>query len=140
MNQVSGLTGLNLLPDQGHSQEHNLSLSGGFQNTTYYITGGLLDVQGIMISDDYKRVTNRINIDTKVNNWLTIGTRTQLSFDDASGIAPDKDSGSTRMNPLTRPYDEYGNLTIYPWPEDHLFRKSPSKYLSGTILINHIRL
>ncbi len=105
----------------GHSQEHNLSLSGGFQNTTYYITGGLLDIQGIMLGDDYKRITNRINIDSKVNNWLKIGTRTQLSFDDASGIAPDKDSGSTRMNPLTRPYDEYGNLTIYPWPEDHYF-------------------
>ena len=112
---------LKLCTRQGHSQEHNLSLSGGSQNTTYYITGGFLDIQGIMKGDDYRRVTNRINVDSKVNKWLTLGTRTHFSFDDASGVAPDKDSGSTRMNPLTHPFDENGNLTIFPWPEDHYF-------------------
>jgi len=34
---------------------NNLSLSGGSQNTTYYITGGFLDIQGIMKGDDYRR-------------------------------------------------------------------------------------
>ncbi|HBE41641.1 MAG TPA: SusC/RagA family TonB-linked outer membrane protein [Bacteroidales bacterium] len=103
----------------GFSHEHNLSLSGGFERTNYYVAGSLLDVKGVMIKDDYKRITSRFNIDTKVNSWLTIGTRTQLSFDDASGQSPD--SGPTRMNPLSTAYDNNGNLTIYPWPEDPYF-------------------
>jgi len=110
---------MDLAMRKGHSQEHNLSLSGGFERTTYYIGGSLLDVKGIVVNDDYKRITNRINIDTKVADWLTIGTRTQLSFDDASGVAPD--AGVTRMNPLSTVYDANGNLTIYPWPEDPYF-------------------
>jgi len=110
---------MDLATRKGHSQEHNLSLSGGFERTTYYIGGSLLDVRGIVVNDDYKRITSRINIDTKVNNWLTLGSRTQLSYNDASGQAPD--AGVTRMNPLSRVYDDNGNLTIYPWPEDPYF-------------------
>jgi TonB-linked SusC/RagA family outer membrane protein len=110
---------LDLTTRQGHSQEHNLSVSGGLNKTTYYIALGLLDVTGIMVNDDFLRFTNRINIDTKIKGWITLGTRTQLSFDDKSGASPE--SGPTRMNPLTRPYDEDGNLTIYPWPEDIYF-------------------
>jgi TonB-linked SusC/RagA family outer membrane protein len=110
---------IDLATRKGNSQEHNLSLSGGFDRTTYYIGGSILDVRGIVVSDDYKRITNRINIDTKVTDWLTLGTRTQLSFEDASGVPPD--AGVTRMNPLSTVYDANGNLTIYPWPEDPYF-------------------
>ena len=110
---------LDLTTRQGHSQEHNLSISGGLNKTTYYIALGLLDVQGIRVNDDFLRFTNRVNVDTRIKDWITLGTRTQLSYNDRSGAAPE--SGATRMNPLTRPYDENGKLTIYPWPEDIYF-------------------
>ena len=103
----------------GHSQQHNLSLSGGLENVKYYVAGGLLDVKGVQLNDDYRRVTNRINLDIKVNNWLTIGTRTNLSFDDKSGQAVE--SGVWRMNPLSTPFAEDGTQIIYPWPEDIYF-------------------
>ena len=107
---------MDLVTRNGFSHEHNLSVSGGFQSTNYYIAGSFSDVRGIQVNDNFRRITNRINLDTKINDWLTIGTRTQLSFDDMSGVSPD--SRPSRMNPLTRPYDANGNLTIYPWPED----------------------
>ncbi|MFC2114930.1 SusC/RagA family TonB-linked outer membrane protein [Bacteroidota bacterium] len=107
---------------QGISQDHNLSVSGGMNNTTYYISLGLLDVQGIQVNDDFLRFSNRINIDTKITDWLTLGTRTQLSYDDKDGACPE--SGPTRMNPLSRPYDENGNLTIYPW-EEQIYYPNP---------------
>lgn len=110
---------LDLSTRKGYSQEHNLSLSGGSEKTTFYIAGSFLDVQGIRVNDDYARITSRINVDTKIKGWLTIGTRTQLSFNDASGQAPD--ASVTRMNPLSTVYDENGNLTIYPWPEETHF-------------------
>jgi TonB-linked SusC/RagA family outer membrane protein len=104
----------------GSSHQHNLSVSGGFNNTKYYIAGNLLDVQGLMVNDNYRRLTGRINVDTKVADWLTIGTRTQMSYDDRSGLGPDI-SYLSRMNPLTRAYEEDGSLTIYPWPDDTYF-------------------
>jgi TonB-linked SusC/RagA family outer membrane protein len=113
----TGVNWLDLGLRDGHSQQHNLSASGGFQNTKFYIAGGLLDVTGIALNDDYQRITTRINVDTKVAQWLTLGTRTQFNMDDRNGEGPSM-SGLLWTNPLTTPYDENGNLTIYPWPED----------------------
>jgi len=101
---------------QGHQQEHNLSISGGSQNTTFYIGAGLTDIAGVAINDDLLRVTSQMNIDTKVTDWLTIGTRTQLIYTDASGVNPDFED-CIEKNPLTTAYDENGNLTVWPWPE-----------------------
>lgn len=83
------------------------------------------------MNDDYKRLTTRVNIDTKIAKWLTIGTRSQFSYDDRGGIAPtwDGDQGVFWMNPLTKAYDENGDLTIYPWVDDQYFRNP----LMGTL-------
>jgi TonB-linked SusC/RagA family outer membrane protein len=105
----------------GSSQQHNLSISGGTNNIKYYVSGGLTDVKGLAIKDDYVRAVNRINLDIKFTDWLSIGTRTQLSYSDQSGIPADF-SEVLYANPLTTPYTEDGDLTIFPWPgnEDHV--------------------
>ncbi|MGE5421092.1 MAG: SusC/RagA family TonB-linked outer membrane protein [Chloroflexota bacterium] len=113
----AGVNWLDLGLRKGNSQQHNLSASGGYQNTKFYIAGSLLDVTGIALNDNYQRITSRINVDTKVSDWLSIGTRTQFSMDDRSGEGPSM-SGLLWTNPLTTPYDENGVLTIYPWAED----------------------
>lgn len=100
----------------GHRQEHNLSISGGSEKTTFFIGGGLTDIAGIAINDDYQRVSTRINIDTKITDWLTIGTRTMLAYVDESGVPPDFED-CIEKNPLTTAYDENGKLTVWPWPE-----------------------
>jgi TonB-linked SusC/RagA family outer membrane protein len=106
-----------------NSQQHNLAVSGGNQNTKYYIAGSWLDVKGLIVNDNFKRLTTRINIETKIAKWLTIGTRTQLSTDDLSGAAPDMDDLFFR-NPLAQAYDENGNLTVTPILDDPL-RNNP---------------
>lgn len=101
----------------GQSQEHNMSFSGGFKDTKFYVGAGLTDIRGVARGDNFKRVTTRINVETKLVNWLTVGTRTQLNFDNASG----KDVGwyeTMIANPLGKPYDDNGNYLIYPIPEN----------------------
>lgn len=107
----------------GNSQQHNLAVSGGVQNTKYYISGSWLDVRGLIVNDDFQRITSRINVDTKIAKWLTIGTRTQLSTDDMSGVAPDMTDLFFR-NPLATAYDENGYLTVTPILDDPL-RNNP---------------
>jgi len=109
-----------LLLRNGASQQHNLSVSGGSKNSKYYISGGLFNVKGLTVNDDYLRLTNRINVETKVASWLTIGTRTQFSYDNRDGAGPSW-GDAYDMNPLTKAYDEDGNLNIYPWEGNPYF-------------------
>ena len=101
----------------GFSMNHNLSVSGGSDNIKFYTAFNLLDVSGIAINDEYQRVSTRLNLDAKITSWLTLGTRTSLTYGDQSGISADFED-IFWMNPLTKPYNDDGTLNIYPWEED----------------------
>lgn len=103
-----------LLLRQGNAQQHNVSISGGTEKTNFYVAGGFLDVNGVTINDSYQRFNSRINIDTKVKPWLTIGSRSQYTYSDQSGVAPSW-SQAYSMNPLSSAFDEEGQIRIYPW-------------------------
>ncbi|HLP74635.1 MAG TPA: TonB-dependent receptor [Bacteroidales bacterium] len=107
----------NLALRKGQSQEHNVSVSGGFKDTKFYIGAGLTDIKGVARGDNFKRVTTRLNIETKLFDWLAVGTRTQLNYDDASGRSVSW-YGAMIANPLGKPYDANGNYLIYPIPEN----------------------
>lgn len=104
----------------GSTYQHNLSVSGGTDDFKYYISGTILDVSGIKVNDDFQRSTLRLNLDAQATDWLKIGTNTQLSYSDLSGLSPSY-SDAYYMNPLTKSHDENGDLTIYPWEEDVFF-------------------
>ena len=101
----------------GQTQEHNISVSGGFNDTKFYIGGGLTDIKGVARGDDFKRFTTRLNLETKLFSWLSLGSRTQLNFDDASGHDVDW-YACLIAHPLAKPYDDNGNYLIYPIPEN----------------------
>ena len=77
-------------------------------------------MRGLTVNDDYFRATNRINVESRVKPWLTIGTRTQFSYEDESGAGPSWSSAYS-MNPLTHAYDEDGNIKVYPWDGNYYF-------------------
>jgi TonB-linked SusC/RagA family outer membrane protein len=52
------------------SQRHNLSFSGGTNNTRYFISGGYLDQPGILNSTYQRRINFRSNIDADINPKL----------------------------------------------------------------------
>lgn len=56
------------------SQNHQVSFSGGKDDTNYYTSIGFLDQQGTIINTGLKRYTVRVNLNTKVKSWLRIGT------------------------------------------------------------------
>ena len=101
------------LTSPGFIEDHMLSLSGGMDKTTYYISGGYTEENGFIINDDYKRYTTRINIKNDVTDWLTIGMNTFGSFTDFSGKSPTY-SNIIISAPFVTPYDENGNLLVYP--------------------------
>ncbi len=92
---------------------HSLGVSGGSEKTTYFLSAGYTGEKGFVLNDDYKRVTARLNLDTQVTNWLTIGANTSGTFTDFSGDAPSV-GNITVTSPLVLPRDEDGNFVINP--------------------------
>lgn len=58
----------------GRSQNYQLSVSGKNENTTYYLSGGWMGQQGAVRSSEMDRYNVKLNLEQKVNNWLTVGT------------------------------------------------------------------
>jgi TonB-dependent starch-binding outer membrane protein SusC len=56
-------------------QNHELSISGGNERSTYYFSFGYLDQEGIVATDisQYKRLNLRLNATHQVNKWLKFG-------------------------------------------------------------------
>lgn len=112
---------VNLATRTGSRQQHALSVSGGSEGTRYYISGGFNEVKGIAINDDFRRVNLRVNLDSKIKPWLTIGTNTQMGYYNRDGMGANFQDAFD-MNPLALPYEDDGvSRRIFPWLEDAFF-------------------
>jgi TonB-linked SusC/RagA family outer membrane protein len=90
-------------------QNHNLSVSGGTDKSTYFTGFGYYDQQGIVFknSSNFKRYTATINSNVKPKKWLTIGenfnyayTRGQGSFNTNSEFGGPL-SSALNLDPIT---------------------------------------
>lgn len=107
----------------GLRQNYNVNISGGIGKTKYYWSLGYTDNKGYMKGDEYKTIRSRINADTKVAEFLTVGINAQFSNKDESNEAI-KMSDVYRQSPLGQPYDENGELKWYPH-DDSGVEKNP---------------
>jgi len=62
-------------------QNYSLSYSGGDKKTTYYVSGGVLDQQGIVSNTGYRRYNLQFNSESKVFEWLNFGNKLTLNHD-----------------------------------------------------------
>ncbi|MEN1783610.1 MAG: SusC/RagA family TonB-linked outer membrane protein [Bacteroidota bacterium] len=58
----------------GFGLENFLSVSGGNERTSYYISGSFLDNEGIIKNTDFQRIGFKTNITQKAWDWLEINT------------------------------------------------------------------
>lgn len=58
---------------KGQYRQADLQMSGGNDKTKFFISGQYLDQSGIIIGNNLDRVTGRLNLDHKANNWLSLG-------------------------------------------------------------------
>src|SRR5690554_1464040 len=62
-----------VLRDNAFQQDHNLSMSGGSERTTYYMSLGFTEQDGISLSNEMTRYTFRSNADHEIRDWLSVG-------------------------------------------------------------------
>jgi len=79
----------------GFSQTHNANVSGGSENTTYYLGLGYSDQEGIIKRNDYKRLSALLSIDSRLGKLFSVGGK--LSFANEKNLAAEN-SGSIAGN------------------------------------------
>ena len=60
---------------KGVGQKYDVSVSGGSERVTYYVSGDYTRQQGIRKGDDYQKSGAMAKIDFKITDWLTVGTK-----------------------------------------------------------------
>ena len=92
--------------DTGITKNIDLSISGGSEKSTFMVSMGYYDEQGIIKKSKADRFSLRINSDHKVSKWLKIGQNMSLSTRTSSGSDFTNETGydgliwqSLRFNP-----------------------------------------
>jgi TonB-linked SusC/RagA family outer membrane protein len=115
-----------LVYQPGSIQEYQLSFSGGNEKIQYFISGAAFDQDGIIPNSEFTRLNGRINLTSKMTDWLEIGTNTMISqrkfmgetgFFTGAGISND----ILGYSPLFAPRDTLGN-----WNYDRLTTGTPT--------------
>ena len=98
----------------GAIQNHQVSVSGGSEKTTFNISANFFQDIGVVKSQDFSRYTFRVNLDHKINDKIKIGLSTLIVNSTRNGENLNLLAGAMQENPLGEPYDANGNLVFLP--------------------------
>lgn len=85
---------LSLIFRTAPTQNHNLTFSGGNDKTTYNVSLGYINQNGIERGFDYKRYNARINLTSKINDHIKFGTNVLLKSGTRDAVAGNPSSPS----------------------------------------------
>lgn len=103
-----------LTEDVPYIQNHNLSVRGKSELSSYFFSMGYMDQKNMIINDTYKRYNIRINLDTKITNWLKVGLQSFFTVSDYSGVAPSL-GNVVNLPPVVAVTDENGDYIKQPY-------------------------
>lgn len=99
-------------------RNYQLNFSGGNDKTKYFVSGGYLTQEGIIINSDLKRYSFRVNVESDVHKRVKVGANLTPSYTfnnlvnaegnwQAGGIV----QSALTAAPFLTPYDSEGNYT-----------------------------
>ena len=91
-------------------------LTGGDDNTTFYISGSYRDEEGVQLNNKFTRMSAVINLDQKVSEKFSIGTNLTVSRVLNKRVKGDNFldgvySGAVKSLPYFVPFDENGAIS-----------------------------
>lgn len=97
----------------GHILDNKISISGGAANTTYLMSFNSTNQEGYIVNDLFKRNSARVNLETKIAPWWTVGVQSFASFINKDGAEPTL-ADIIRSSPYVNPYGPDGTLLQNP--------------------------
>lgn len=132
--QITGNTDwMDAITRTGLQQNHSISLSGGGEKSASFLSINYMKEAGILLGNDYERITIRNNNDFYINNALKIGNTMNLSryhsnnkpfsvFTSAYNAAPLYDAVDTNGNYGYSDVNNVGNpLATLDYTDDEAF-------------------
>ncbi|SEN88230.1 TonB-linked outer membrane protein, SusC/RagA family [bacterium A37T11] len=98
---------------EAFTMDHQLSISGGTENTKYAAAIASLDQNGVVYNSKLKRTNISVNIDQVFNKWLTTGIGTQFIQRNDGGITPNIEH-AIKQSPYGKYKDDSGNYVEEP--------------------------
>jgi len=104
----------------GVIQDYQVAISGAAQNVNYYFSTAYNSNKGIVVGDDFDRISLLGKINTTITSWMKVGLDASYSQRDYSGYSADIGTAE-----ITSPYgvmyrDDKGNLEKYPVTQSSL--------------------
>lgn len=104
----------------GQVQEHNISIASGTDKFQYFVSASHLNQDGVVKGYEYKKTSFRVNADSKINDYLKIGTSAFFTENNYGGGTANFLLASA-MSPYSVPKDKNGAYSIYPMSPEQLF-------------------
>lgn len=117
-----------VLRSSAKQQDHNLSLSGSTDKTSYYFSLGYTDQEGVTKPNKMTRYSLRANLDQKVKKWLTIGTNVAVTRNEYYGLNTGTNSLSGNIFSAIR---QLPNTPIYNPADPTGYNLEPNSNLVG---------
>ena len=118
-------------------QNYNINLSGKSERSNYFLSASYTNEEGIVLNDKFDRVTLHSNLESKVNDWLTIGLNTSYSIRDYSGenvLIND----ARRCSPLANNMIGSPNFEMYLTGEAYMPYPLNNLYVTNTDIRNSL--
>lgn len=122
-NYANGITNdwIREISQMGKISNYNVSISGGSEDVKYFISGDLLNQDGVIKGYNYNRASLRSNINAKITPYLNGGVNIFLTNNNSDGGRANLSTAGT-ISPYGSLYDANGNYEIYPMFGELLYR------------------
>lgn len=101
-----------LISRNGVIQNHQLAVSGQANRVNYYFSGGYNSNEGVIVGDEYQRISVRTKLDADVTDWLKVGLDGTFNNNDYSGIGANVGM-AYNSHPWGIPY-RYAGMPVNP--------------------------
>lgn len=97
----------------GVRQNYAVSVGGGSKDISYYWSLGYDNNEGVIRGDKFSAIRSRLNVDFRVNDWLSLAAYTQFADRDQSVVQANLGQMYV-MSPYGDEFDENGNPVWFP--------------------------
>ncbi|MCJ7820861.1 MAG: SusC/RagA family TonB-linked outer membrane protein, partial [Bacteroidales bacterium] len=109
-----GVNWFDLIMQNSVTQNYELSASGGSGNTSFIISLGFMDENGLLKNDNLKRYNGRININHKITDKINAGANLQFTYRDWDRRADNVYSQLIKMHSMAQPFLANGDILDRP--------------------------
>lgn len=99
----------------GLVQDYQLSVSGAGERMNYYLSAAYSGNQGVVVGDQYDRITALAKVNTDITDWLQIGVDAAFSQSDYSGVGAEI-GRATILSPYGVMYRDEANKLLEKYP------------------------